>query len=181
MMTPTNDISEMFPGRKIDIETAKGPITVTVQAIALADVREHADLISECVGEVMSIASKISGTVSAATYVTIAVPVVIKRMLGLMATCVSGIDITDRRIPHYVLPPIAKAWIEENFGDEKKVRPWFDLLRAAMVKMGADPKDLDGGWATVSRFFSPPATPAPTSSVTDSPSSGIGFESQPSS
>mgnify|MGYP001341645888 CR=1 FL=1 len=179
MTNHTNDLSEMFPGREVKIETAKGPITVTVQAIALSDVRKYADLISQCVGEIAAIAAKIEGAVSRATYATIAVPVVTKHLLDLVASCVSGIDITDRRVPHYVLPPIVAAWIEECFGDEKKVRPWFDLIRSATAKMGADPAGLDGAWDTVSRFFSPAVTPAPTSSPTDSPSSGTGSGSPP--
>lgn len=60
-------------------------------------------------------------------------PVLLRRGKSIIKDCVTGIDIDE--LPHWELPAIIDAWIEESFGDEKKTKPWIELVTMRMGKI----------------------------------------------
>jgi hypothetical protein len=58
------------------------------------------------------------------------IPVILKEFIGVIADCVTGVDLMD--LAHYDLVPVAEAWIEESFGDEKKTKIWKDFIQKKM-------------------------------------------------
>jgi len=161
MPCPTpEDLAAMFPGRPFIIPTATNPITAVVYSIPFESIRRYSDLISECIGEVASIVGNLGFKPTQGVVISIAVPIVIKRLLPLVASCIEGLDIMAPRLPHWVVPQLVQAWIEESFGDEKKVRPWVTLVEQVVLRTTGQ---TIGIWDTLLQFFTSRATPAPKS------------------
>ena len=77
------------------------------------------------------------------------IPFAIRNALDIIKDCVELPNRADfDRLPHYFLPPIAQAWIEESFGEEKKWRPWLALVEEAATRLnGGKPIQMSEIWS----------------------------------
>ena len=79
-------------------------------------------------------------------------PLLINDLFGLLNECTDA-DLND--LPHWVLPEVAGAWIDENFGSEEKLRPWFEVVSRIVEKLSNKKVDL---WDSVSMALLRPGT-----------------------
>lgn len=83
-------------------------------------------------------------------------------------------------LPHWVLPDLATAWLEESFlrDPEKQLRPWVQAMETLLVKLTGKPMSI---WEIFSKFSSPAVTPGTTSGTVSNPTSPTADGASPSS
>lgn len=92
-------------------------------------------------------------------------PMIVGDMMKVINECVEGVDLEGDDLPHWYLPPIVDAWVEESFGDAGKVKPWVDMLEATIRRVTRQELGL---WETLSKHASPQDTTPGASSTLDS-------------
>lgn len=166
---PISDIEQLFPGRVVQLE--KG-LAATVFPPGLLHIRKFS---RDVVGLGMALADSVGKLKDKAgqsqALVQQLLPFLLTNALDLVAECVrvdgpGGKTYKIAELPHWLLPPILEAWVEESFGDEAKVRPWKAAIEKTVER-------ATGSKLTISEMLrrdsSPPDTAARTSSSTASP------------
>jgi len=74
---------------------------------------------------------------------TVAIPLCCTDLLHVVNECVDGVDLNDDRIPHWCMPKIIEAWIDESFGSPEKVRPWMEAVDRILART-SDGSEDDG-------------------------------------
>lgn len=99
-----------------------------------------------------------------------AIPVVLSDLMDLVAECTRFDDKrTIDDLPHWDVPLIIEAWIEENFSDPKKWTTWVTTIELLMEKVTKKPFSFKALMSeTASKPSSPADTPSTTSSIDDS-------------
>ncbi|PHR91968.1 MAG: hypothetical protein COA69_09390 [Robiginitomaculum sp.] len=62
-------------------------------------------------------------------------PILLGECLDLLDECVVGVNLRDPHIPHWILPQVAEAWMEESFIGEGKMDPWIQAVEGTIEKM----------------------------------------------
>lgn len=136
-----DDLATMFPGRTISVECGNLTIPVKVHPLPLAQLHRIRKAISEImreVGDIGTFWAQVKSLNSAV--IPVLVGVAVDHCLEIINDCVEGIDLMHPRTPHWVLPSIALAWIEESFGSEHKTNPWADLIEMLGTMKSAQSK-----------------------------------------
>lgn len=159
----------LFPGRKVVLPTL-GPtdpnIEVTVYPLGVRHVQMFGGMVENAIERVIGAIGhdkieklldrdKRDGTAISGADIMGAmpslVPIVCTDLAAIVNECVPELDIYDPAFPHFWLPPLAEAWIEESFmGNSLKVRPWVDLIDKTLAKVTG--KDTIGLWDSLSNI-----------------------------
>jgi hypothetical protein len=116
-----------FPGRKIKIEGTE--IEVMVMPLRAANVAKFQDVIANVAASAKSLILDALGTEkaddgkTAGQILDVIRPMLSGELLGLVQ---EGVDVDLLQVPHFVLPQIIGAWIEENFAGNR-VAGWLAL------------------------------------------------------
>lgn len=98
------------------------------------------------------------------------IPLALNQAIDIISDCVvlpGKAKLDD--LPHFDLPPIADAWIQASFGEERKWRPWLALMETTAARFnGGEAVSMSEIWSRVSSRL---ATASPTSSKSDGPTS----------
>lgn len=76
-------------------------------------------------------------------------------------------------LPHWVLPSVGTAFLQENFFEEKKIRPWLQAMEVLVEK-------ITGERFSISETFSKDSSPADIRSTVSSIRSKLGLTDNPS-
>lgn len=136
-------LETLFPGEAITVEG----IDITVFPVGVAHLRQFNRAVEEVLPK---IASQMDlgkmGEVNLKDLGPMVIPILLSDVLDLINDCVVGVNLTDKRLPHWVLAPIVQKWIEVSFGSEKKIRPWIEVVETTVMRMtGESP----GIWDTL--------------------------------
>ncbi len=152
------ELAVLFPGRTIKIGPEPAAVEITVNPMLVRHIREFAEPIERAIDKLIESGVDFGSLgKSWPQLVRHLTPLLINDLFGLLNQCVD-LDLDD--VPHWVLPDVAGAWLEENFGSEDKLRPWFEVVSKLLEKLGNEKIDL---WASVSSALSRPDTTAETS------------------
>ena len=166
-------VEMLFPGRSISVDASRG-ITAIVYPPGIVHIRQFSrDIVSGVMAIVGSMTTNKGAAQAEKTKALLAqlVPFVLTNLIDLVGECTRleckaapNLKLAD--LPHYLVPPIVQAWVEESFIGENKLLPWKAAIEALIEKATGKPTSIS---EMVSNFSSPPATPAKTSSSTGSP------------
>src|SRR5262245_49723947 len=116
-----NDLRALFPGRDLQLDRI-GRVTVYPVGV------KHCRRFGAQLNTVLSLLAPLQAEGRAAT---VAIPYLVANALDLLSECMVFHDVKDvtlEDMPHWVLPTIAEAWIDESFGDEASRRPWVETI-----------------------------------------------------
>ena len=130
--TTPPDLAAMFPGRAVDLG---GGVTVIVKPLRYRDIRKFAERISAVIPDMLGLAAlaekkdvpmeewgrQLQNTLG---------PFLLNDLLELVNDCTDA-DLADA--PHWLLPKIITAWIEETFGDPTKLTVWDEAIRSVLA------------------------------------------------
>ena len=161
-----------FPGKRISVETAKGPISWIVFPLAF----EHMEKFSKGVGRAIATLGTVQ-LIKGASFeqqmqrmLPAIIPVILEDLLDMVEECcVPDVhNIKVKQLPHYLAITIVEAWFDESFGSEEKIRPFVKTVEKIYKKISGKSVDL---WGALSAFSSEPDTDSKTSSTDGSPDS----------
>lgn len=143
------DVKVMFPGTELVIELPDGKIKVDVYPASIRHMKKFAAGIAGAFGVIRSMELTKDGSTEdhVKQILPALLPVVLGDLLDLVNECTVGLDILD--LPHWVVAPIAEAWIMESFGSKKKIKPWIDLIENVMEKATGKRTEI---WGTLSNL-----------------------------
>ncbi len=101
-----------------------------------------------------------------------AMPIVLTDLLDLVSECVTFDSPTQKfeDLAHWELPVIVDAWVEMNFGEEKKWRPWVATMEKAIAKASGKEFSISSWMSAMrSKASSPKATTSKASSTDTAP------------
>ena len=126
-----------FPGREVELDVGGGrTLTVRVLPVGIRQVRQfsrslvtaaRAVLGTEVGEEIM----KVSDGDKAKLIGGLMLEASLGDLFDLFEQCVTP-DVGA--LPHWLLPPVLEAWIEENFLGEGRLRPWAEALDTAVKR-----------------------------------------------
>lgn len=157
-ITPAQ-LEALFPRRSVVIGEGEHAITVRVQGVCIQDIREFGDAACEAVVRIVQMlgAGQKGKSLSEVAVAAVA-PLAMTKLFDLMANCCSH-DI--RVLPHYALPPIVEAWIEETFGkDCERVDAWGKVWTRILQTMGMNAEDAASLSRSLSSSLASMATPS---------------------
>ena len=147
MSDDSKDLRVLFPGTVVDLPEG---FSVTVYPLAFKQIKEFADKVAS--GIAMLTATSVPKASAGATpkqktqvekvqndmLIQTLLPWVLSNAVDLVEKCVvfpKDIDIKLQDLPHYRLPPIIEAWVEESFIGEDKLRPWMAVVEHLTEKV----------------------------------------------
>lgn len=149
------ELAVLFPGRAVKIGDT---VTITVHPMLVRHMRKFAEPIERAIDNLVTSGVNFEALgESWPQLIRHLTPLLLNDLFGLLNQCTDA-ELDD--VPHWVLPEVAGAWIEENFGTEQKLRPWFEVVSRILAKLGNEKIDL---WETVSSALLRPDTTAETS------------------
>lgn len=172
----------LFPGREVplkDGETVLGTATVYPLGFTHFD-RFSRDIVSVGLVLLDSLRLKVGGDgkvtmdegeIEPDKMIQAAAPLLMRNAFSLVRDCVTvkveGDDEKEYRldeieIPHWCVPDIVDAWVEESFGTEGKWMPWKKLMTSLMSRFQKNGSSSIS--ETLSRLVSQPDTTGTTSS-----------------
>lgn len=124
----------LLPGRTIEI--LDGNSKVIVYPMGVVQIKKFSDSIKQFVDAAAEIKVQhaLAGQINIAIFAAVA-PLVIEHLSDLVFDCCSfqvGAEID--KIPHWEIPCIVEAWIDENFDEPKKWMPWVKMIDKAVSK-----------------------------------------------
>jgi hypothetical protein len=150
-----NEVRINFPGTEVTI--GKPGMKVRVYPVPYRELRKFTKHISDAIRQLQSgitIVKRADGTVDPKTLKVLlpaSVEVIIDNLLELVSTCCQP---SIEEVPHYALPPILEAWLDENFGTEERIRPWVQAIETLLLKLTGERYPI---WETFSNVLSPAA------------------------
>lgn len=174
----------LFPGREVPLKHGETVIaTATVYPLGFTHFdRFSRDIVS--VGLVLLDALRIKvsgdgkvtmeqGEIDPEKLIQAAAPLLMRNAFAMVRDCVTvklegeGDDAKEYRldeveIPHWCVPDIVDAWVEESFGTEGKWMPWKKLMTSLMSRFQKNGSSSIS--ETVSKLLSQQATTGKTSS-----------------
>lgn len=159
-------LAAMFPGTTFEIKSdrSEDKLVATIYPMGIAHVRRFNKAVEDVLPKIaMQVPlNHLGGKLDLSTLAPMIVPIIIGDLLDLVNACVDGVDLTDEKLPHWVLASIIQIWIEESFGDQGKVKPWIDIIDKTIAKMtGKNPQI----WQTLCKLSSDSDTTSTTSST----------------
>src|SRR5262245_51647261 len=123
------------PGRRVELKDFGA--TAVVFPIGLRHLQKFSKEIAGLVGYLATVQVKSEEPRGLGLqYARAMAPFLMQNMLGLVAECVRleppELKITLQDLPHWELPPIIEAWVQENFGEEKKWHPWLAAVESVI-------------------------------------------------
>ncbi len=155
--TAAAELAVLFPAREVKIGEGKSAVAIAVRPMLVKHVRRFAEPIGAAIEKL--VADGVDFNKLAESWPLLLkhlAPLLLNDLFDLLNECV---DVELGEVPHWVLPDVAGAWIEENFGSEDRLRPWFAVVSELLEKLGDEKVDL---WASVSSALSRPDTTAKT-------------------
>jgi hypothetical protein len=165
-----SQVRRLYPGRVVPI--ADGSLSVTVYPVGIRHIERFARVASAAAGSVaQAIASgsiELPGVgapegaravAKASAFMSVLMGTFLREGLSIVSECC---DVDVGELPHWDLAPVVSEWIDLNFGEESKVRPWVRAIETILEKTTGSPVDL---WSTVSRSWSPAAIARVKSSI----------------
>lgn len=158
VLSISEELAILFPGRTVTVKDGGNAIEIKVKPMLVRHIRKFAGPIERAVEKLVADGVDFSklGESWPLLFKHVA-PLLLDDLFGLLNECTSA-DLNN--VPHWILPDVADAWIEENFGTEEKLRPWFAVVSKVLERLGNEKVDL---WATVSKALLRPGTTAETS------------------
>mgnify|MGYP001557853467 CR=1 FL=1 len=170
------DFRTFFPGIKIQLSDR---LSVEVFPIGT----KHLEKFSEQVGVIIGIIASENlektidpltqkETLDVAAIVKRAAPQIIKycstHALDLLQECCffEPVQFPIRELPHYKLPPILAAFIDQSFGSGDKLRPWVEVVELALSRIAGQRVEI---WETLSNYSHTLATASMTFSTNAAP------------
>ena len=144
----------LFPGTRIKLEDGID-LEITVYPLGVKHVKKFTDDIARIVNASQRIKVEKGGDQKkiAEQFVMGLVPIIMTDALDLVKECTviepQGAATFDE-LPHWVLPGIADAWIQESFGEEKKWRPWVTLIEKTITRVTGKPFSISEIWSKAS-------------------------------
>ena len=139
----------LFPGKQIKTDL---DVVITVYPLGVTHIKRFTEDITRIVNASQSIrVSKNADKKQVAEqFVMGLIPLVLTDALELVKECtkVEGADFDE--LPHWLLPDIASAWIEESFGEEKKWRPWVTLIESTISRVTKQTFSISEIWSKAS-------------------------------
>jgi hypothetical protein len=168
-------VDVLFPGREIVI--IEGKLSARVYPVGFKHVKALRGSVLRIIDSMMSMPSFREAAIKqdwaqAGKIVTqVLLPVVMTDLLTVFAECVrfDNSEVTVEDLPHYCIPKLAVAWIEESFIGADKLSPWMEAAVEVGRRLGISDKETS---TALSSFFSQPGTQSQTSpadSKTESP------------
>lgn len=149
-----DELAVLFPGREVFV----GGLMVRVGPMLVRHMRQFAEPIERAIDKLVADGVNFAALgESWPQLIRHLTPLLLNDLFALLNHC-TDVELDD--VPHWVLPEVAGAWIEENFGTEQKLRPWFEVVSRILAKLGNEKIDL---WATVSSALLRPDTTDETS------------------
>lgn len=102
------------------------------------------------------------------------IPFVMTNCLDLVRECVvfpEGVAGWDD-LAHWHVPPIVEAWIEVNFGDEGKVKPWLTMVERVVSMISGQKMSISEIFSKSSLRQGTTSTPSTTASDPAGPIEG---------
>jgi hypothetical protein len=170
------ELAVLFPGRTIDLLKPDGTVwrTVRVVPMGVVHMRRFISALEEVIPKIavqVDFQKVAGGDKGLSNLIPMIVPILTSDLIDLLDVCVEGLNLRTPGIPHFWLPQLAEAWIDESFGSEDRARPWVDTVDRVLSKVtGNEPLGL---WATLSRSSVEKATLSTPSSEPNSPDSPI--------
>lgn len=148
-----NDLKTLFPGRELEIEGLSDPLTIYPLGIS------HISKFNAAIeGLLPRIASQVDlSSIGSAMkdLLPMITPILLGEALDLVDECVVGLELKDPLIPHWILPQVVEAWIEESFIGEGKIEPWIQAIERTIEKMTGEKLEIS---EMFSNFSSPQDT-----------------------
>jgi len=161
------DYKVLYPGAVVPVvlQEAAGPrtIEVSVRPLGFKQMGRFGDAINKIAPRIHKSGLDLGDLQTKGIPILMAtiVPLVLEDLLPLIAECCSGLDLTT--CPHWLLPPIIEAWLNESFGSADRIRPWVEVVDNTLERLTGKPV---GMWEILSNSLSPQATASTTSSTT---------------
>ena len=162
-MTATDDVKVIFPGTDVVLETC----IVRVFPAGLKHLRKFSGELGGVLHLLVQSGDLREGQ-SASQFFAQLVPIALDHLYELIEDCtevkplVTGESIALEDIPHWEVPTLVMAWLEESFGEEKKWKPWVSMIETLVKKTTGQDRKISEIW---SRHSSPPDTDETTSST----------------
>jgi len=147
------ELEILFPGRTVEIEgEADRSIKVRIKPMPIRHFREFKKAIHSAV-ERLSAAGLMDeeGISWSKDFIPILIDLATDELLDMVNECCEGINLLSDRCPNWVFPVLAKEWIFESFGSEKKIRPWVQLIEDTLEKATGSKPEI---WEALSRISS---------------------------
>lgn len=151
--SPIEELEILFPGRKVSIGNGELQCEITVMPMLVRHIRDFAAPIEAAIGKLTT--DGVDFTKLGESWPLLIkhlAPLLINDLFDLLNEC-ADMELND--LPHWVLPDVAGAWLDENFGSEEKLRPWFEVVSKILEKVSTEKVDL---WGSVSKALLRPGT-----------------------
>lgn len=141
-------MSAIFPGRRVDLTE---DLYAEVFPLGTVHIRKFSRIIAGALPQVASRIAVQQGEVASVIGEKVMrelLPFLTDDLFVLLIDCVTLHGTKDNsqydlnELPHWLLPPIIKVWLDESFGTEDRWRPWMaafekmkDLLKLSPTKM----------------------------------------------
>lgn len=155
---PKAGLRALFPGRKVDVLDDDGNVLTEATVYPLG--ARHIETASRdvaAVGMLILEALKVKvddanghvrvdqGAISPEKIISAAVPALLKNGFSLLRECIkidigSDDEIALDDLPHWCLPPLVEAFVEESFGSKKKWEPWKRLIENMVRRFSKNPE-----------------------------------------
>lgn len=143
------EMTVLFPGRTVNC----GQFSARVTPMLVRHIREFSEPIEKTIRGMIDAGVDFNSLAGSwPQLMAHLLPLVMGDLFELLNSCT---DVDLDSVPHWVLPQVAEAWINENFGAQDQLRPWFEVVSRILSKLGTEEVDL---WATVSNSLSRPGT-----------------------
>ena len=158
-------VDRLPPGKPRIVDLGDG-VTARVYPMGLAHVREFYNEIGLVLGSVLGMLrpGELQRDGAHEHIVVMSLPLITQHLMGLVNKCVAidgrdgAVSIDD--LPHWDLPQILHAWAMENFGEERKWRPWVEAVESVLQQITGERISI---LETLSKSLSPQATASQTS------------------
>ena len=156
-----------MPGREVKLDDV--PVKIMVYPLGVGHIRRFTDDITRIVSATgnIKVTKGASEKEIAQAFVMGLIPLVLTDAIDLVKECtvIDPPDIKFDELPHWALPDIAEAWIDQSFGDAKKWKPWVSLIERTITRVTKKPFSISEIW---SKSSSQTAIPSNASSTEDS-------------
>jgi hypothetical protein len=164
------ELEILFPGRTIEIEgESDRTMKVRIKPMPIRHFRDFKKAIHSAIDRLSSSGMLDEEGISwSKDFIPVVIDLATDELLDMVNECCEGINLLADNCPNWVFPLVAKEWIFESFGSEKKIRPWVQLIEETLEKATGQKPQL---WEALSRISSEVDGESETSEISQSVSS----------
>jgi hypothetical protein len=156
-----DEIDNTYPGQEVEIDWGSGTIKVMVFPAGVSQIKKFSRALAYLVKELTStpLVKDDEGKYTLASLerlVPVITDLLVTDLLDLVLECCKP----KLDFKHWHIPQLTVAWLIENFGEEKKLRPWVQAVERMIYQTTGERVQL---WQTLRENFTPAATRAMTS------------------